>query len=126
MLDQICLRRGHLTGCLISPFPGYIKYRWPSSSDRFIDQVQDQMKDRSFSSTYSLLPVIPEGKGGGNEWPLPALTGKIKGLVGQPGSPEIFILPHNSLVHTNMVQKQCVFQVMISQRIISFALINYS
>lgn len=89
--------------------------------------MKGQTNDRSFSSTYSSLPpVIPEGKGVGNEWPPPPLTGKIKGLIGPLGSPEIFILPHNSLVHTNMVQKQCIFQVITSQRMISFAVINYS
>ena len=56
----------------------------------------------------------------------PLLTGKMKGLAGQLVSPEIFIPLWESLVHTNVVQKQCVFQVMISQRRISFALINYS
>lgn len=39
-------------------------------------------------------------------------------------SPEIFIPAHNLLVHTNMVQKQCVFQGIISQKMIFFALIH--
>ena len=60
------------------------------------------------------------------------LTYKISTFLLQPHMAfpqcitEIFLPLWDSLEHTNAVQKQCVYQVMISQRIISFALINYS
>lgn len=49
--------RGHLTQGLISPFPGYIQYRWAGSKDGFIDQMKTQHLREASAAHSSPLPA---------------------------------------------------------------------